>query len=70
MTPILDNLEAVILSGPRRGEIITLPAEVPKTGSEEIEALNTVLNELNLALERVSTELRTTLQSLKPIPEA
>jgi hypothetical protein len=33
---------------------------------KDLEALNAVLDELNLALERVANELRAALESLKP----
>jgi len=60
-------LEAVILSGPRRGEIVTFPANTPQEpGAKDVETLNGALNDLNLALDRVSAELRLALQSLKP----
>ncbi len=61
------TLEAVILSGPRRGEIVTLPADTPdQPGAKDMETLNGALDELNSALERVASELRAALQSLQP----
>jgi transposase-like protein len=67
MTPTAEALEAVILSGPRRGEIVTFPAGNPEQPNpKEVEALNRVLDELNEALSNVSTELRAALRSLKP----
>jgi len=67
MTPMAETLEVVILSGPRRGEIMMLPAGTPRQpAADEVEALHGALDELNLAIERVTTELRAALQSLKP----
>lgn len=67
MTPTAETLEAVILSGPRRGEIVTFPASTPQqAGATDVEILNRALDELDQALQRVSTELRAALQSLKP----
>ena len=50
-----ETLEAVILSGPRRGEIVTLPASSAfQPLAENLDSLNGALDDLNLALERVS----------------
>jgi len=70
MTATAETLEAVILSGPRRGEIVTLPPGTPTApNAEDVEALDGALDNLNRALERVSSELRAALQSLKPKPQ-
>ncbi|MBI5383125.1 MAG: hypothetical protein HZA90_00405 [Verrucomicrobia bacterium] len=43
------------------------PANAPQqTGAKDVETLNRALGDLDLALERVSSELRAALQSLKP----
>jgi hypothetical protein len=62
-----ETMEAVILSGPRRGEIVTFPAGSPQQpDAKDVEALNGALDELDRALQRVSTELRAALRSFKP----
>jgi hypothetical protein len=68
MTPSLEAFEAVILSGPRRGEIVTLPPEGSQVGSGEVEAISEAMDALNAALQRVTAELRATLQALRPPP--
>jgi hypothetical protein len=66
MTPIAETLEAVIISGPRRGEIVSLSDKTPRQpGVKEIKELNRALDGFNLALQKVSTELRAALQTLK-----
>jgi hypothetical protein len=67
MTPTVETWEAVILSGPRRGEIVTFSPDSPQQPSgHDLELLNGALDELNRALERVSTELRAMLAALQP----
>lgn len=66
MTTTLEPLEAVIISGPRRGEIVRLGDGMTVDPSEdEIHALNTALDEWIAAVERLGVEVRTTLQALR-----
>lgn len=59
------TVEAVIISGPRRGEIIRLPDEtIAEVSDEDIRALNTALDELTVAIERVTREVRATIETL------
>jgi hypothetical protein len=59
-------VEAVIISGPRRGEIIRLPNEaVGEVADEDIQALNVALDGLIVAIDRVATEVRTTIEALR-----
>lgn len=63
MTP---SIEAVIISGPKKGEIIFLEDDTFVAGSDaEIEALNNALDSLTSSIERVSLEIRTTIEALR-----
>jgi hypothetical protein len=64
MTETIEPVEAVIISGPRRGQIIQLPDNGPaELSDEEIEALNHALDELNAALDRYGAEIRATIDA-------
>jgi len=66
MPATMEPPEAVIISGPRRGEIIRLPFEWPADESAgEIQALNEALDRLDLCLQRFSFELRETTRALR-----
>jgi hypothetical protein len=71
---IIEPIEAVIISGPRRGEIIRLPAETvaEMTAADvDIEMLNGTLDLLITAIEKLSTEIRATSTTLqKPVETA
>jgi hypothetical protein len=57
-------VEAVIISGPRRGEIIQLPDEdIAGVSNEDIQLLNEALDELIGAIDRVATEVRGTIEA-------
>jgi hypothetical protein len=59
------SVEAVIISGPRRGEIVKIADEtVVEVSDEDIVALNTALDDLLVAIDRVATEMRTTIDTL------
>ena len=59
------SVEAVIISGPRRGEIIQLPdAAVAEASDEELQALSEALDALSAAIGRVATEVRATVVAL------
>ena len=63
---IAETLEVVIISGPRKGEIVRLSQEsVPEVSDEEIELLNQVLDDLIAAIDRVSTEIRLTTEAVR-----
>jgi hypothetical protein len=65
------TIEAVIISEPRRGEIIRLPVEEPEEVSDEdIQMLNEALDGLIAAIDRVSAKVRTMTEDLKRIGEA
>jgi hypothetical protein len=54
-------VEAVIISGPRRGEIIQLLDEdIAEVSNEDIQLLNEALDGLIGAIDRVATEVRAT----------
>ena len=59
-------VEAVIISGPRRGEIIRLPDEaIAEVSDQAIQALNAALDGLMVALDRVSTEVHATIEAFR-----
>jgi hypothetical protein len=58
-------VEAVIISGPRRGEIIQLLDEdIAEISNEDIQLLNEALDGLIGAIDRVATEVRATSKAL------
>jgi len=64
---ISEPVEAVIISGTRRGQIVRLPLPEPlELRPEEIDALDQALDALNAALAKVSDEARWTLEALRP----
>jgi hypothetical protein len=66
MAQTAEPMEAVIISGLRRGEIIQLPeAALAEVSGEDIKILNEALDELLTALARVSTEVRATIEMLQ-----
>lgn len=67
MSPMTETLEAVILTGPRRGEIVEFPVHSPQQlGGGDLETLNCAVEDLDSALDRVAAELRATLVSFRP----
>jgi len=59
------EVEAVIISGPRRGEIIQLLDEdIAEVANEDIQLLNEALDGLIGAIHRVATEVRATSEAL------
>jgi hypothetical protein len=57
-------VEAVIISGPRRGEIIQLPdEEIAAMSNEDIQLLNEALDELIGAIDKIATEVRGTIEA-------
>jgi hypothetical protein len=63
MAQTAEPIEAVIISGPRRGEIIRLPeAAVAEISDEELKMLNEALDGLLTAIEGVSAEVRATIE--------
>ncbi len=66
MAQTAEPIEAVIISGPRRGEIIQLPdAVLAEVSDEDIKMLNKALDGLLTAIEGVSTEVRATTEMLR-----
>jgi hypothetical protein len=61
------SVEAVIISGPRRGEIVQLANEATtEVPDADITALNEALDGLLAALDRVVTEVRAILEAFLP----
>ena len=68
--PATEPMEAVILSGPRRGEIIRLPDDdTVKISPGELQALNAILDLLISKLENLSREIRLATEAMKPRTE-
>ena len=60
------SVEAVIISGPRRGEIVRLPDEaISELSDEDLQVLNAALDDLIAAIERVATEVQATVETLR-----
>jgi hypothetical protein len=60
------SVEAVIISGPRRGEIVRLPDEaIAEVSDEDLQGLNAALDDLIVAVERVVTEVQATVETLR-----
>ena len=60
------SVEAVIISGPRRGEIVRLPDEaITEVSDEDLQVLNAALDDLIGAIERVATEVHATVETLR-----
>ena len=60
------TFEAVIISGPRRGEIVQLPEEMlPEVSEQELEQLNAGLDDVIAAIDRLSAEYRASVEALK-----
>lgn len=66
MAQTVEPSEAVIISGPRRGEIIQLPdALFAEVSGEDVKLLNEALDGLLTAIAGVSTEVRATIEMLR-----
>jgi hypothetical protein len=60
-------VEAVIISGPRRGEIVQLSDEaITEVSDADITVLNEALDGLLVALDHVVIEVRDTLEAFLP----
>jgi hypothetical protein len=56
--------EAVIISGPRRGEIVRLPVgAIPEVSDEEIRLLNAALDQVEAALDRFETTVESAIET-------
>ena len=64
-TPIAEPVEAVIISGPRKGDIIALPDLPSEVHAEEWALLDEALDGLLAAIERVATRVRSLRGSLQ-----
>jgi hypothetical protein len=60
MAQTVEPVDAVIISGARRGEIIRLPEREADVSEEDLRKLNQVLDELIGAIDRVTAEVRAT----------
>lgn len=65
VSPMESALEAVIISGPRRGEIVRLLDEdIVDVSDEDMQVLSAALDGLIVAIDRVATEVRATTEAL------
>lgn len=63
-------VEAVIISGPRKGQIIRLTGgESIEVSPEELQALNDALDVFDAKLDKLAQVMRMTKEALKPRPE-
>lgn len=69
LAAMAEPMEAVIISGPRRGEIIRLPEGAGEPSPEELQALNEALDLLNPKLENLSREFRAGAEAIRPRSE-
>ena len=73
MIQTAEPVEAVIISGPRRGEIVQLhDGEIEETeiSDEDIQLLNNALDDLIAAIDRLSAQVRSTTIALGGQQEA
>lgn len=71
MAQVTEPVEAVIISGSRKGEIVHVPEDTPAVVSEEdIKTLNKALDDFIAAIERVSAKVRAMTEELRNGMEA
>ncbi len=70
MAQAVEPIEAVVISGPRRGEIIRLTAMVHEVSAEDLSALDSSLDQLLAAVDRLSAEVRLTTSALTGVSDA
>jgi hypothetical protein len=64
-------VEAVIISGPRRGEIVRLPeGTIPEVSDEDIRLLNAALDQVEAALDRFECTVDLAIERFRASPEA
>jgi hypothetical protein len=69
MTQVVETVEAVIITGDRRGEIIRLDEDtLGAVSPTELNALNEALDSLLGAVDRLAAEVRAANQALKRSP--
>jgi hypothetical protein len=71
MAQVVEPIEAVIISGPRRGEIVRLPEDaILEVSDEEIQLLNQALDLVEAALGRFESTVESAIARLSTPPEA
>jgi hypothetical protein len=61
-----EPVDAVIISGPRRGEIVRLPADaIPELSEGDLQLLNAALDEVSGALDRLEAEIEATIEAFR-----
>jgi hypothetical protein len=67
--PSAEPVEAVIISGPRRGEIIRLPADaIPELSDEEIKLVDEALDMVDAALGRFESTVESAIARFSAPP--
>jgi hypothetical protein len=65
-----DMIEAVIISGPRRGEIVQLPEDaIPEISEAEVKLLNAGLDQVEAALDRFEAAVETAIERFSAPPK-
>ena len=66
MVQTAEPIEAVIISGPRRGEIIRLlPDAIPEVTHEDLKLLNDGLDLVEAAIDRLDRDIRATIEAFR-----
>ena len=66
MAQTIEPIEAVIISGFRKGQIVRLPEDVlAEVSDEDIKMLNEALDGLIAAIDRLSMEVRATIKAFQ-----
>ncbi|MDP6353889.1 MAG: hypothetical protein QF473_02220 [Planctomycetota bacterium] len=63
---ISEPVEAVILSGDRRGQIVTLRGDLMEPNESELDMLNDTLDQLIDSIDRLRDEIRLGKEALEP----
>ena len=68
MAQTMEPIEVVIISGPRKGEIVRLSEELfSQVSDEDIHVLNAALDKLIMAMDKLSEEVRVTIESFREV---
>lgn len=70
-TPAGEPVEAVIISGPRRGEIVRLPEEaITEVSDQDVRLLNAALDQVEAALVRFEATVESAIERFSQPPGA
>ena len=69
-TTAVETVEAVIISGPRRGEIVRLPEDaIPELSEEEVKLFNAGLDMVEAALDRFEATVQSAIAQFSAPPK-